>query len=174
VGVAQYSPKPMEVERVSVIAVDARPRVRADTWMAPEEIEKLVRALGARRGETDAMYATRWNLLWASDPTFCVWDRRGKRAWVEHGCLCLERDVLEREQLRAVEAYVERGAVERGVRISLVSGKPRVIARQREWMVKIDPTYDHIDLFVDASWARSLARSLATALQIPLELSPAF
>jgi hypothetical protein len=174
VGVAQYSPNPMEVERVSVIAVDARPRVRADAWMAPAEIEKLVKALGARQGETDAMYATRWSLLWATSPFFCLWDRRGKRAWVEDGRLCLRRDVLDKEQLVAVEAYVERGAVERGVRISLVSGKRRVIARQREWMAKIDPTYDHIDLFVDASWARSLARSMAAALDIPLELSPAF
>jgi hypothetical protein len=174
VGVAQYSPTPIEVERVSVIAVDKRPHVRADAWMAPPEIKRLVQALSARRGETDAMYATRWSLLWTAEPTFCLWDRRGKRAWIENGRLCLRRDALEKEQIRAVEAYVEPGAVERGVRILLVSGKRRVIARQREWIVKIDPTYDHIDLFVDASWARSLARSLADALHIPLELSPAF
>jgi hypothetical protein len=170
VAVAGYSPAPREVERVTVIDVERRPHVRADAWLAPAEIEALATALGARSGETDAMYATEWSLAWTTGADACVWNRRGRQAWIDGGRFHIEGDALD---VIAVEAYVERDMVERGVSVVLASGQRRVLARQHEPMAAIDPSYDGLDLLADATWARSLAKAIADALGVPLTLCSA-
>jgi hypothetical protein len=168
VAVGQYSPAPHEVERAFVIDVEREPSVLADLWMAPAEIAALATALGARRAETDAMYATAWQLAWTVGTGACVWDHRGKRAWIERGRLHVERDAIAIADVRAVEVYLKHGAVQRGVRVLLASGERRVIAKQHDPIVALDPTYDDLQLFCDTAWARSLGGSLAGALGVPL------
>lgn len=166
VAIGQYSPVPLEVVRAFVIDVARRPQVLADTWIAPSELEVVAATLGARRGETDAMYGTAWKLVWTAGN---VWDRRGRRAWVDAGQLHLESDVVDAADVRAVEGFVSEGAVTRGVRIALRSGTRLAVAKQRELMAMIDPTYDGLDAMCDAAWVESLGRALAGALEVPYE-----
>lgn len=184
VVVGQYAPNPRRAVRVLVITRDGAPRSVLDAWMRPEDLGPLATALGrppeVRAGASDAMYATRWKLAWTTDaktvenaPPFELWTPRGLVAHVSRDGAFLDtiEGPLPRARIKRIEGYLSKGWVERGVRVVLEGRSSHLLARQLEPMAAVDPTYDGLDLMCDASWVRSLAESLAGALDVAVDVA---
>lgn len=177
VATGQYAPR-AGIARVGVLLLDrAPPRMRAllDDWLAKDDVEPLARALATharevRTGEWDVMFATAPALAWTSDGApFELWSLSGpsleadaRGATFHPGGERVARAAIER-----VEAYLGDDWVERGVRIRLRAGAERPVARAHEPTAGWDPTYDGIDVSLDAGWTVALARSLASTLDVP-------
>ncbi|MCO5167726.1 MAG: hypothetical protein M9894_15370 [Planctomycetes bacterium] len=165
------------VERVTLLRVDpGPPEALWDGPVVREEVAALLRGLGplALPGEVDTMHATPWTTAWSVAPApALVVDREGVvlRALGQDEAWLRDPGALPRHALRGVEATLSADWVERGVVLHLDGGRRVVVARCEEHIVHLDPTYDGLDLMVDA-WAPALARALAVGLGLPLTLAP--
>jgi hypothetical protein len=176
VATGQFTPRE-GIARVGVIALDREPprmRARFDDWLAVDDVARLAHALAehfdVRMGAWDVMFATPAKFAWTNDgASFELWSLSG---------LALEADArgavfhpsgerIERVAIEKVEAYLGDAWVERGVRLRMRDGSERVVASAREPTASWDPTYDGIDVALDASWTVGLAKSLASSLDVP-------
>lgn len=166
--------------RIGVLEVgDGRPVLRADVWLADDELQRLREELhdrgDVRTGRWDVLFATRWRLAWTDDgEPFALWDRRGRRAEVIDDTLRVRLGSAAHawpcSDLVAVEVHLAAAWVLREVRITRRDGGPVIVARQREWFAASDPTYDMLELGFDAWWAVELAQELARRLVLPLRI----
>lgn len=174
----QFRAAPCTNQRVGLFVLDSPAgqnfQCAADAWMTEEGLAELSgflrRRCLVRSGEWDVMYATSWNYAWTADAhDFCLFDKDGKRAWQEGLSLKLrDGEAIQRVELERVEAYLSDRWVERGVALVDLAGKPHIIASQRDTNALLDPTCDELSIFLEASWAVSLATAIANALAIPM------
>lgn len=165
------------IERVTLLRVEPGPPEAL--WEGPvvrEEVAALQRALApvTLPGELDTMHATAWTTAWSVAPApALVVDREGVvlRALGDDAVWLRGAGALPRGALRGVEATLSADWGERAVIVDLDDGRRVVVARCVEHIVHLDPTYDGLDLLVDA-WAPALARALSVGLGLPLTLAP--
>lgn len=186
-GAGQFSGQP-GCERVGAIIVSERKcELEWDAFLDPDERATLEHALRERGacvwpGAIDFMHATRWHYAWTvGGLPFRLVTRKGIACVVEahavsladHGFLRTTWRSVGRGEVESVAVAISDNGVERTVRLRLRSTEIVELARAREPTAAWDPTYDAMDLALDASWARALAESLAEALGVPAELSAA-
>lgn len=169
-------------ERVTVLWVEpGPPRIVWDGPVLREAVAPLQGALrdltGALPGEFDTMHATPLSLAWSVGPTpALVVDHDGivLRALDDGRVDVRGRGALARTSLARVEALLSDTWVDREVALHLATDPAETvsIARRREPVVLMDPTYDGIDLLLDGSWAPSLAQTLAAQLDLPVTIAP--
>lgn len=172
VAEGQFSPASEAAVRVGVLCCG---KVLADLWVPPAILKAMPGALAeraaVRRGEWDVLYATGYSVAWTTDGVpFELWDWEGPLASQNGDMLtvrgftpCLISDI------ECIEAYIGTDWVNRGVRCRLKSGKTIPIAEANEVSAAIDPTYDGLDLLVDASWVSSLAWAMGEALGLTVK-----
>lgn len=172
----QYAPQPAATQRVLVLGDDGAARVYADAWMTPAAIDELLarlRGVTVRTGRCDAMYATSWSVAWASDEgDLEVWDAGGRVLWQQYGTL-VHRTRGRLPHACEVHATLSSGWVERSVVLRLADGSVCEVAACSEEAAALDPTYDALDLLMDASWMLELTRELGVRLGIATVLDPA-
>ena len=165
--------------RVAMFDVErVRPRLLIDGYLAdPEILADVAAALGerCRVGLWDALAATQWTVAWTQDAPFELHRPSGKGfAQVDDelhrtgGGLSLVGDPTIQFTPLRFDAYVDGEWVHRGVR-AFIEGRDVPIHTKSdiEWMV--DPTYDAIDLAMDAAWASLLAATLGECFGVPVE-----
>ena len=178
VGGGQYSPYPDRC-RVGVLRVDGdgEPDLVWDRFLPRTAVSELRTALRAfcevLEGELDTMAATQWTLAWTVSPApLRVYDRRGLLAEREGS----NARVLSRsgapvrvpiEQIESVLGWVSGDWVKRGVSLVLRAGERVVVAQVEDPFAQIDPTYDGINLMLDASWAAEMGKAIAKGLGVP-------
>lgn len=155
-------------ERIGVLAPGRRPRLVVDAWMTRANAAGLAARLGTSLGGWDVMFATDWAWAWGGAP-FSVWCRRGRVLTVTGPGQVTTRFLLgERSHpVVAVEVALSPDWVTRQVGVRTAGGEAIWIARAREPMATLAPTYDGLDLLADASWAVQLSLALAAALGVP-------
>lgn len=171
IAIGQYAPDPSRAQRVIVLALDGDGvRDVADAWMAVGDEEWLrvhLSAWAPRLAATDAMYATPWKYAWTTDDgPFQLWDASGALL-VQEGARFMLRSAATLEDVDGVHGFLAADWVERGVRLVLAGGGTIDLATTQEVSAAIDPTYDGIDLLVDACWITELTGRLARALAVP-------
>lgn len=166
--------------RVGLLDVErTKPRLLADGLGAPGlDLEEVSARWGsrARLGLWDALAATDWTVAWTDRGPFELHRPNGKGfAQVDAelhrtgGGLSLVGDPTLAFTPARVEAYVDPEWVHRGVKAHTATGLEVVLhaTSDIEWMA--DPTYDALDLAMDAAWASMLAQSLGAALGVPID-----
>lgn len=183
VGLGQFCPW-SGWERVGVLALaEAGPPVPLWEGFLPkaglDELRTRLAASGvAFPGELDFMYATAWRYAWTVPPAPC-WLVDGEGTVVR----TLASDVLvrttdgrkvaiARSAIARVHADLSDDWALRTVAFECDGGERLEVAREEDPFVYFDPTYDGINLFCDTAWAVQLARALATALALPINLHP--
>ncbi len=169
-----------EGPRVALMDVErTKPRVLADGMLGdPDGLDRVADALGARLsvGLWDAMASGPWTVAWTTERPFELHRPNGKGfAQVDDelhrtgGGLSLVGDPTIQFTPIRVDAYVDGEWVHRGVRAFTREGLEVVIhsTSDIEWMA--DPTYDALDLAMDAAWASLLAATLGDAFGVPVE-----
>lgn len=157
--------------RVGVLDVSgAKPTPLWSGFVRRDEVETLITMLSGRgptrRGEWDAMFAIDYEFTWTvGDDPFSVWTGDGVLATVSSGELLVRGTPIT--AIHQVESYADASWVERGVRLQLSGGSAVIIASAEDWMAEADPTYDRINLDVDAWWAEALGAELAARLGVP-------
>jgi hypothetical protein len=181
VGPGQFTPHPGAV-RVCVLRVDgpAKPVQLWDGALPEADLPAFTAALSAFArvlpAELDTLAATRWNLAWTVPPApFVLYRRRGLACLVEDDNLVLvdwlgRRATHHVDTLRHVLAWISKDWTSRGVSVVARSGAHLLVADHHERSAMTDPTYDGIDISIDASWTTHLAGALAVALDLPCEL----
>jgi len=178
---AMYSPCPDESERI--LAFDnAKSRLRkiADFWLRSEDIPTF-KAAGEEASDVvyaqcDGMYATSPKLVWAKVNGFLnLWQRN--QATMRFGPQQIHvRGYLGRwrshqtETFRTCHAFLSPTWMLRGLRLKRKSGSSIVVAKHREPLALIDPTYDVLDLLGDTEWLVNLSRAVADATGLPLKM----
>ena len=154
-------------ERIGVLDLSSRPKVLLDAWTLRDSLAELP---PNSVGGWDVMFATSWRWAWGGTP-FAVWSRGGWTAKVNaRGCALIRRFGFEREhEIQHVRVDGLSWWLTQRVGLFTTAGKTIWVARRRELGPLIDPTYDDLDLAVDAGWASSLGAALANALEVPLE-----
>ncbi len=132
---------------------------------------------GAVFGESDAMYATREKFVWAfRESSLHLWIFRKLRAVAgADGVLlwgALGQRRIDRSVITKVHVDVDRGGSRHRVMIATPTRSHR-LASKTEAAACFDPTYDGINLLVDAAWAASLGRAVASILAVPCEIHEA-
>lgn len=166
--------------RVGLLDIErTMPRLLAEgTLSDPAGFERVLTTLGgrARAGLWDALLSGPWTVAWTSDGPFELHRPNGKGfAQVDDelhrtgGGLSLVGDPTIQFTPLRVDAYADGEWVHRGVRAFTRTGMEVVIhsTSDIEWMA--DPTYDALDLAMDAAWASLLAVTLGDAFGIPVE-----
>ena len=180
-----YSPLPQEAERVFVIRVcrdtpAEAPEMLGWTWLPEAERTVLKETLKATHqmlvGECDAMARTDWTLVWAGDTP------RSVALWSTQGCLLKttgesvflgkQNRTIPLSDVKAVRAFVSASWVTRSLELIVDHEDPIELAVEQDMMAKVDPTYDHIELFCSASWLRASTKALAKALKVPARIAP--
>jgi hypothetical protein len=166
--------------RVGLLDLErTKPRVLLDGMLAdPEALTRVADHFGERLrvGLWDAMAATEWAVAWTTERPFELHRPNGKGfAQVDEelhrtgGGLSLVGDpTLQFVPLR-LDAYVDPEWIHRGVRAFTKEGLevPIHTMSDIEWMA--DPTYDALDLAMDAAWASLLAATMGECFGIPVE-----
>ena len=166
--------------RVGLLDIErTQPRVLLDGLLAdPDALDRVADALGdrLRLGLWDAMAATEWGVAWTTEPPFELHRPNGKGfAQVDDelhrtgGGLSMVGDPTLQFVPVRVDAYVDPEWVHRGVRAFTQAGHevPLYTTSDLEWMT--DPTYDALDLAMDAAWASLLAAAVGECFSIPVE-----
>lgn len=153
-----------------VATPEETPRIAWDGYVAPDDIDRLTRILGARRGDGDAMFAGAWKLMWTCDggPLRLI-DREGLLLSADKG-LAHVRGVGVVRPAR-VEAWVDPDWIRRGVRLVDALGDEITLVETRELIASIDPTYDWLDLDCDAGWASAAAAAIGRALGVQVRVT---
>lgn len=177
VVVGQYSPDPGAFERVSVLALKGQAGVvLADGWMASGETDALcahLADLAPRRGECDAMYATRWRCAWTTDGgEMEVWDTGGRLLWRDDRGVHL-RHVAAPLDVRGVHGFLRDDWIRRGVVLRLANSPERELVAVDELAAIADPIYDGLDLLADTTWVVALARAIGDGLGAPVSFDAA-
>ncbi len=166
--------------RVGLLDVErTKPRVLADGMLAdPDDLTKVATHFGGRIrvGLWDAMATTNWAVAWTTERPFELHLPNGKGfAQVDDelhrtgGGLSLVGDpTLQFAPLR-VDAYVDPEWVHRGVRVFAEGGLEVPIHTTSDIYWMADPTYDALDLAMDAAWASLLAVTIGDCFGIPVE-----
>lgn len=187
VGPGQFYAR-ADQERVTLLWVEpGPPRVVWDGPVLRAEVAALRQGLAARAGvlagEVDTMHATALSFAWsvAPAPALVVDDQGVVLRARGDGVELRGRDLVAPARLRRVEALISDDWVQRDVELVLAPAAdddgPEVrvtLATCREFMAAADPTYDGISLLFDGGWAPAMARAVAAALAVPVQLAPAY
>lgn len=170
----QYHPKPQLSRRILIYARKPRRLIPLfDGWVVPEIVEDpgWRSSYNFLVGRCDAMYATTVHNLWFADRN--EFQLYGPESGGAPGELALQEriDRSEREKYHAVHCWVSDDWVDRGVRLEGPKTR-REIAQISEPIAMIDPTYDSLDLSMDAAWVTDLGKDLADFLRIELKSHP--
>lgn len=161
--------------RLGAMAIrDRRPVLLAEEFLDDAATADLLRALNgglfatprcAWPGRWDAMYATPWTLLWTTSQPLGVWNPKRRLLDGEGGRLRMHGQALDAV---VAEAWVSRDWVMRGVRLRLADGDAVDLVRVQEPSAEVDPTYDRLDVSMDAAWASTLASDIARVAGLKL------
>ena len=165
--------------RVALLDVERiKPRILVDGCMENiDGMDSAAEKLGdrCRVGVWDALAQAEWTVAWTRDAPFELHRPGGKGFAQVHkelhrtgGGLSLVGDPTIQFTPLRFDAYVDGEWVHRGVR-AFIEGREVPIHSKTdiEWMA--DPTYDALDLAMDAAWASLLAATLGACFGVPVE-----
>ena len=144
-------------------AVIARGPVPADA--RPELEQHLVRN-GILLGAT----CRACSVYWVIDDTRCliVTHEAGITMSLSGSTLLAAGQTISRDTIRAVRSFVDDADIgHRGVQLELQNGTEVFVAEEHDLSPEFDPTYDRMNLEIDAGWIVHLGRELAQFLQVP-------
>jgi hypothetical protein len=121
-----------------------------------------------RRGIRVAAYSD--DVVWCSDDQgFTLWDSDSRLTAQGEGDQLRLKDgrVILISEVQSVTSFASQDMVHRGVQLDLRDGTGLVVLDDRDEYPTIDPGYGRDMLTVDAAWAFSIARSLATWMHVP-------
>ncbi|MEZ4448780.1 MAG: hypothetical protein R3B09_04805 [Nannocystaceae bacterium] len=165
------SPIAEPCDRIGLLELgDGRPRVLEDLWVRSAERGALVAALSGRPalriGAWNVLYADGWGYAWTEDERpFALWEPQGRVVELDADALHTRHGRIARRRITAIEARISPSWDEFSV-VAIVDGEVDVIARADNPAAALDPTYDGINLMVDAGWTVELGRPLAAALGV--------
>ena len=165
------SPIQERCDRLGLLKIDAgAPRLREDVWLRAAERGALSEALrgrqGLRIGGWDALYADDFSFAWTEDGgDFVLWDRRGRLAWVDVDALHTRGERIDRRAIARIEATISDAWDVHRV-LAILDDRSVVIAAKKNPIAGFDPTYDGLQLMVDAAWTWEVGRPLARALGV--------
>ena len=161
--------------RLGIFALGAPvPRLLLDVWVPLEEVsevsDRLLAIAQVVEGRWDAMFAMAWSRVWTVGASaFSLWTRSGRALWTEGEALCrAEGHPVGLDRIRAIDVVVSPDWSSFGVRAMLRDGGELALVEEKNPVAALDPTYDWINLDADTEPIRSLARSLASVLGVPL------
>lgn len=149
-------------------------QLRTD-WILTKEwplfIEQLSHEPNWFLGNCDAMYGTGSQFVWVQhSERFLIFDSGRCLFEFSNGVVYLDNTQLPVTQVQEVHGFLSKDWVKRGIQLRLYSGSLIPVAETEEWVAKVDPTYDAIDITMDAAWVWALGNGIAKALSLPLIL----
>lgn len=182
VAKGQYSPYPRESERVLFFAEkNDRLKPLLDTWLPPRVYQAVLDALPAgisvAIGSCSAMALNKPAHVWASKGRDLHLWKRGRlvgkfgsqHSELRCGWTGKWRSIPNAE-LSCAHGFLSPNWLQRGVKLCRKDGQCYMAAHARDPIVFIDPTYDNMDLVCDASWVPDLAKSVAFATGLAVQL----
>jgi len=184
VAKGQYSPYPHESERVFFYASDRRTgqlKHLLDSWLPPRVYQSVLDSIPGdihvTTGSCSAMAIGRPVHVWAQQgPDLLLWKKGRLVGKFNHQSSELRTGYFGKwhsytnDELSCSHGFLSSNWLKRGVRLCDKDGKCIVAVQTRDPIVFIDPTYDSLDLMCDASWVPDLAKSVAYATGLPVEL----
>lgn len=182
VGEGQFSPH-LGRPRVGVLRLDGdgAPALIWDGFPEEADVAAIRAALSASAtvwpGALDTMYATPWTLAWTLPPAAIrAYDPEGPALAIEGSTITLftagrPRRRADVAAVTAVRGWAGDDRVRRGVDLVLRGGEAVTVAEREDPAAAVDPTYDHLDLSLDAAWIPAFGRALAAAIGAPYEAS---
>lgn len=174
-----YSPS-AEGDRWIAFTLEDRGRLAflGEHWLREKDLADVRdRNPTVQVGRCDAMFATPFRYVWCQlDGSLVVWRRTRRIAMIQRRRILLRRPHKWRQlvttRLDNVEVYVSPDWVTRAVRFNGRRNAHWDVARQRDRIIHLDPTYDRISLDADTHWATCLAEEAAAVTRLPLMEPP--
>jgi hypothetical protein len=138
-----------------------------------EQWSALGRELGRLRNARTCSRGPVGGYLWSVDDGFAVWSFDADEPVVasgRDGVLQVGSQVIDRRDVARVRSFLgPEGLGQRGVRVELFDTSRVTVAEEQDGWAHRDPTYDAINVMLDAAWATLLGRDLAGWLGVPHE-----
>ncbi len=152
--------------RVGIFAIDDRPELLVDTFIAAGDYDGLVEALAGGPAGWDVQYATSWNWVWWTDEgTLNVVSRiDGCIARANAYVLVVGDEQAAVSTLSEVELWTDFDMVQRRLRAVGRDGTSAILYAEDDDTPLYDPGYDLTMLDAETTWLQDLGAAAATAM----------
>lgn len=174
VAVWDYASRPEATFAIGVLTAKGVARYEYKTL--PKRKRPAVLAAMRRRGVLSAASHAGADFVWLVDGCgFGVWSTKaGVVASADADEVLLEGARVPRGDVKAIQTFVSRDYVVRGIKIERADGAHLPLVFERDAIAEADPTYGRNELLEsDARWVACCGRDLAIALRVPL-VDPVF